>query len=156
MGDAVSEMAVCEKCSAEVRSGSAFCYSCGVALRAEKDVSEPVAKKNGKKRTVPADTVDAPPVPLPDTKFDAPPIPVPSLGLDEQPAKPSEITPVEPAPRKKLRTASELRRQKRPDPARVVEYRWEEPANVTIGFGLAAVILTLITIGIIVVAMYLR
>ena len=43
MAEAVVEKPVCENCDAEVRKGTAFCYSCGKAVAAD-TATEPVTE----------------------------------------------------------------------------------------------------------------
>ncbi|MBA2377949.1 MAG: zinc ribbon domain-containing protein [Blastocatellia bacterium] len=136
------------KCRTEVRSGSAFCYNCGADLSpadAEAPIPRPAFNETdqvGGARS--SQEIEAPPIPPPSGS-----VYEPASGAD----KPGQLRD---KPKSELRPASEIRRKRKPTERSVVEYVWEEPSGVTISFAAAAIILTLLTVGIVAVAMYLR
>lgn len=128
---------VCQECGVDVREGSAFCYNCGESV-----VQEP-----------------APPAILrPDPELlkpgegkraaDATP-------ASEAPAEGQEARDKAPAKREAFPAATRERRKTRPRMRKVPEVEWVESTSWSMGFLIAAIVLTLIAAILAAAALYL-
>ena len=95
MSETITEKATCEKCGADVREGTAFCYNCGI------NVVESSAAESGESDTAQSDAVVSP-----------------TEGEPVESVKPDGAA-------DKLARAAEQRRKARVGLRRTTEYTWE-------------------------------
>lgn len=137
MAETQVENRICNACGSEVRRDALFCYHCGGSVAPEivvalKDKQSFMENENGNKSAQGK-------IPKIDESIDKP---IPKPGLPEEP---------------KLQSAAAMRRKSKSFQPNKVEVIWEERENAAnIWFILAAIVITLLAVGILYLSFYLK
>lgn len=142
MAETAVKNQICQHCGAEVRPNTQFCYNCGGSLATEIEnvpIAQNIVESNNGNESKPTSKLKL---------EDALVAPIPKPEVVEE-SKIEEET--------KLKSAATMRRKSKVFQPKRVEVIWEEYENAPdLWFVLAAVLLTLLAIGIFYMALYLK
>lgn len=147
------EKGICGSCGTRVRSGSAFCFSCGEAVAAEPPPPA-IVKPDPRELTGRRSENELPHEPEP------PPVSPPLERLEHLSAPPGENVAEKPAGgpgnTQSLKTAAAVRRQARTRVKKPAEVEWIERPPSIAGFLITAIVMAAIAAGLVAAAFYLR
>lgn len=171
-----NENTLCDKCGAEVREGSLFCYACGADLAKEEIVEKPekplksVTKRSESKRSKRAKnsaqiaTADLKAIPKPEVLEPSIIEPEPVLATNLVTEEPVVETETEQAKieikdeNATMMSAAAIRRQNRTKKATptTIDVRWEPRSGISPSFLIGSIVLLIIVAALLALAIYLK